>query len=239
MSDDHRRLDAASDAAVPVSRHARVASPLDRRRDPDGGFAARGDRWRNGRGGRLIRAVVRLVGAAPARPHHQRRGRGVRRRIPGPVRRPGLREPERPDGRCARAAALRRGARFQGPAGRAVAMGSSADRPALLPALCGVCGTRRPVLHAGRPYGADAPVRDREAHPLHRSGRARLSGPRHRRRPHRLSVDRGDDRRHPQAPQRLHRHVRVHHASHPARAGELHAHRHRAQARSCSAPTTR
>ena len=58
------------------------------------------------------------------------------------------------------------------------------------------------VGHTGPLY----PVRDRPAD-LHRQGRARLSRAAHHLRPHRLAVDRGDDRRRLEARQRLHRHL--------------------------------
>ena len=45
---------------------------------------------------------------------------------------------------------------------------------------------------------------------LHRPGRARLPRAGHRRRPHRLPLDRGDDRGGPQARERLHRYLGVH-----------------------------
>ena len=146
--------------------------------------------------------------------------------------------PPRPGPRRARAAPLRHRAGLQGPADRPLAVGLAAERPPLLPAVRRVRGARRPVLHPGRPHRAAAQLRDRPPDPLPRRRRARLPRPDDRRRPHRLPVDGGDGRARAQVPQRLHRHVGLHRAALPARAGPLPARR-RQRGRSCSARTGR
>ena len=93
----------------------------------------------------------------------------------------------------------------------------AADGPALLPALHGVRGARRPGLHAGRAHGPAALVRARPADPVHRRHRDRLPRADDRLRPHRLPVDRGDGGGGAQAPERRDRHVRLHRA--PVSAG--------------------
>ena len=72
--------------------------------------------------------------------------------------------------------------------------------------------------------GPAAPVRAGAADPLHRPDRDRLPGARDRVRPRRLPVDRGDDRRRPQARERVHRHLGVHEPAPAAGADRLHAH---------------
>src|SRR5262249_21976777 len=97
------------------------------------------------------------------------------------------------DGGGARAPTLRPRARLPRAADRAVAVGPAAGRPALLSALCRFHRARHPVLPAGRPHRADAPVRARPPDSLSRPRRARVSRAHHCRRTHRLAVDRGDD----------------------------------------------
>src|SRR5215211_4790345 len=48
-ADGYRRLDAAPDPALPLSRDVRLAAPLDRRRDPPTGARHRGDPRCHGR----------------------------------------------------------------------------------------------------------------------------------------------------------------------------------------------
>ena len=90
-----------------------------------------------------------------------------------------------------------------------VALEPAAQRPALLPAVCRVRRARDPLLPAGRPHRPAAPVRARPPDPLPRRGRARLPRAHDRGRPHRLPVDRRDDRARDEVPERLHRHVGV------------------------------
>ena len=63
---------------------------------------------------------------------------------------------------------------FKGLRVHAVAVGSAADRPALLPALRRLRRARRPVLHPGRAHRAASSLRDGASDPLHRPGRDRL-----------------------------------------------------------------
>ena len=102
------------------------------------------------------KAILSRLARPAGRADLQRRGRGDRRRAPGPLRRPRRRRPRQADGGGARAAPARDRAGLQGPARAAVAVGDAADRPALLPAVRRVRRARRPVLHPGRPHRAAA-----------------------------------------------------------------------------------
>ena len=182
--------------ALPAPRHARVAAAMDRdggarRGDPD-----RRDRERDGRCRRRVRIAERLA-RSRGLPGLERRGRRLGRRPSGPVRGPRRRRPLEADGGRPRASPLRHRARLQGPPCRPLALERAADRPPLLPAVRRLRRARRPVLHPGRAHRPAAPLGDRPPDPVHRPGRPRLPRAGDRRRPHRLSVDRGDGRRLP------------------------------------------
>ncbi len=82
---------------------------------------------------------------------------------------------------------LRARARLPGHPRAALAVGTAAHARALLSRVQRVLRTRRPVLHAGGSYRSPDALRGRAADPVHRPGRHRLPGTRHRLRPHRLS----------------------------------------------------
>src|SRR5579875_184965 len=84
-----------------------------------------------------------------------------------------------------------------------------------------------PVLHPGRPHRSAPALGDRPPDSLHRPGGAGLSRACHRLRARRLSVDRGDGRRCPQARERLHRHLGLHHETTPRRTHPVHENRQR------------
>ena len=81
------------------------------------------------------------------------------------------------------------------------------------------------VLYAGRSHRTAAAVGDRTPDSLRRPGGPRLSGAGHRVRSRRLSVDRGDGRRRPQARERLHRYLRLYRATVTGGARSVHENR--------------
>src|SRR5438132_147713 len=123
--------------------------------------------------------------------------------------------------RRARARALRARARLRGAAYRALHVAEAAHRPRLLPALRqgGRAGCDLP--DPGRPHRAALSLGDR-APALHRRAGARFSRAAHRVRPRRLAVDRGDDRRRLEAPERVDRHLGTRAEALPAGLRPLH-----------------
>ena len=142
-----------------------------------------------------LRPAERVARRRTRRADLQRRGRRLGRRAPGPLRRPGRGRPATARWRpCASCAAASRELGFKGLRVIPWLWEPPPTDRRYYPLYAAVRRARRAVLHAGRPHRPAAPVGDRPPDPLHRPGRARLPRARHRRRPHRLPVDRGDGR---------------------------------------------
>src|SRR3989441_3208048 len=210
---DHRRVDAAhlGDAArrqprgrerLPQLRHAGGLPPRHRPGEDDRRHGPR-RRARRAHGGR--QRGGRAGAAAPPRAHL----------------RPVPREPRPHHEGGARARALRARARLRGAAHRALHVAEAAHRPRLLPALRQGGRAGGDLPDPGRPHRAAPSLVDRTP-ALHRRGGARLSRAAHRVRPRRLAVDRGDDRRRLEAPERVDRHLGARAEALPAGLRPLH-----------------